>query len=86
MFDLKKSQGDLITSDLSIKGPTFDPKLKKSTTNPQISHPYGTRVKTKAFSASVQLVEADIHYEQRGHPTLGQWVGQIFGSIKEAAI
>ena len=30
LFDLKKSQVDPITSDASIKGPKFDPKLKKN--------------------------------------------------------
>ena len=29
LFDMKKSQMDPITSDPSIKGPKFDPKLKK---------------------------------------------------------
>ena len=53
---------------------------------PQICHPYGTRSKTKAASASVQSVEADTLCEQRGHSGLGQWVGQFFGSIKEAAV
>ena len=86
LFDLKKSQGDPITSDPSIKGPKFDPKVKKLNNEPQISHPYGTRSKTKATSASVQSVEPDIHYQQRGHSGLGQWVGQIFGSVKEAAV
>ena len=28
LFDLKKSQGDSLTSDPSIKGPKFDPKVK----------------------------------------------------------
>ena len=30
LFDLKKSQGDPLTSDPSIKRPKFDPKVKKS--------------------------------------------------------
>ena len=47
LFDLKKSQGDPLTSDPSIKGPKFDPKvIKKLRDKPQISHPYGTRSKT----------------------------------------
>ena len=56
LFDLKKSQGDPLTSDPSIKGPKFDPKVRKlrDDKKPQISHPYGTRSKTKATSASVQ--------------------------------
>ena len=83
---LKKSQLDPTTSDPSIKAPKFDPKLKKINTKPQISRPYGTGLKTKAASASVQSVEADTHYEQRGHSGLGQWVRQFFGSIKEAAV
>ena len=29
LFDLKKSKGDPLTSDPSIKGPKFDPKVKK---------------------------------------------------------
>ena len=29
LFDLKKSQADPITSDPSIKGPKFDPKVRK---------------------------------------------------------
>ena len=29
LFDLKKSQGDPLTSDPSIKGPKFEPKIKK---------------------------------------------------------
>ena len=87
MFDLKKSQGDPLTSDPSIKGPKFDPKvIKKLRDKPQISHPYGTRSKTKAASASVQSVVPDTHFEQRGHSGLGQWVGQFFGSVKEAAV
>ena len=69
-----------------MKGPTFDPKLKKINTKPQISHPYGTRSKTKAALASVQSVKADTHYDQRGHSGLGQWVRQFLGSIKEAAV
>ena len=85
MFDLKKSQGDPLTSDPSIKGPKFDPKVKK-VNQPQICHPYGTRSKTKATSASVQSVVPDTHFEQRGHSGLGQWVRQFFGSVKEAAV
>ena len=81
MFDLKKSQGDPLTSDPSIKGPKFDPKVKKIES--QISHPYGTRSKTKAASTSVQSVVPDIHFEQRRHSCLGQWVGQLFGSVKK---
>ena len=30
LFDLKKSQVDTATSDPSIKGPKFDPKLKEN--------------------------------------------------------
>ena len=85
MFDLKKSQGDPLTSNPSIKGPKFDPKVKKLKET-QIFHPYGTRSKTKAASASVQSVVPDMHFEQRGHSGLGQWVGQFFGSIKKAAV
>ena len=77
---------DRKTSDSSIKGPKFDPKVRKFDTKPQIGHHYGTRSKTKAASASGQSVELDIHYEQRGHSGLGQWVRQFFGSIKEAAV
>ena len=66
LFDLKKSQRDPITSDPSIKGPKFDLKVKKLNNEPQISHPYGTRSKTKATSASVQSVEPDTHFEQKG--------------------
>ena len=87
LFDLKKSQGDPLTSDPSIKGPKFDPKVRKlKDVKPQISHPYGTRSKTKAASASVQSVVPDTHFEQRGHSGLGQWVRQFFGSVKEAAV
>ena len=85
LFDLKKSQGDPLTPDPSIKGPKFEPKMKK-VNQPQICHPYGTRSKTKATSASVQSVIPDTHFEQRGHSGLGQWVGQFFGSVKEAAV
>ena len=85
LFDLKKSQGDPLTSDPSIKVPKFEPKVKKAN-EPQICHPYGTRSKTKATSASVQSVIPDTHFEQRGLSGLGQWVIQIFGSIKEAAV
>ena len=73
LFDLKKSQGDLLTSDPSIKGPKFDPKVNKIK-EPQICHLYGTRSKTKAASASAQSVLPDMHFEQRGHSSLGQWV------------
>ena len=62
LFDLRKSQGDPLTSDPSIKGPKFDPKVKKLK-EPQICHPYGTRSKTKATSASVQSVVPDTHFE-----------------------
>ena len=86
MFDLKKSQGDPLTPDPSIKGPKFDPKVRKLRDKPQICHPYGTRSKTKAASASVQSVIPDTYFEQRGHSGLGQWVGQFFGSVKEAAV
>ena len=85
LFDLKKSQGDPLTSDPSIKGPKSDPKVKKLNNEPQICHPYGTRSKTKATSASVQSVVPDTHFEQRGHSGLGQWVRQFFGPVKEAA-
>ena len=85
VFDLKKSQGDPLISDPSIKGPKFDPKVKK-VNQPQICHPYGTRSKTKAASASVQSEIPDTHFEQRGHSVLGQWVRQFFGSVKEAAV
>ena len=73
LFDLKKSQGDPLTSDPSIKGPKMD-------------HNYGTRSKTKTASASVQSVIPDTHFEQRRHSGLGQWVRQFFGSIKEAGV
>ena len=85
MFDLKKSQGDPLTSDPSIKGPKFEPKIKK-VNQPQICHPYGTRSKTKAPSTSIQSLVPDTHFEQRGHSGLGQWVGQFIGSVKEAAV
>ena len=85
MFDLKRSQGDPLTSDPSIKGPKFDPKVKK-VNEQQICHLYGTRSKTKAASASVQSVVPDTYFEQRGHSGLGQWVEQFFGSVKEAAV
>ena len=85
LFDLKKSQVDP-TSDPCIKGPKLDTKVKTFNDKPQISHHYDTRSKTKAASASVQSVESDTHYEQRGHSGLGQWVGQFFGSIKEPVI
>ena len=55
LFDLKKSQGDPLASNPSIKGPKFDPKVRKLN-EPQISHPHGTRSKTKATPASVQSV------------------------------
>ena len=51
------SQVDPVTSDPSIKGPKFDPKLKKIDTIPQICHPYDTRSKTKAASISVQSTD-----------------------------
>ena len=40
----------------------------------------------RLHSASVQSVVPDTHFEQRGHSGLGQWVGQFFGSVKEAAV
>ena len=86
LFDLKTSQGDPITSDPSIKGPKFDPKVRTLNDSPQIGHNYGTRSKTKAASASVQSVEPDTYFEQRGHSGLDQWVRQFLGSIKEAAV
>ena len=39
-----------------------------------------------ATLASVQSVIPDTHFEQRGNSGLGQWVGQFFVSIKEAAV
>ena len=86
MFDQKKSQAHPITSHPSIKGPKFDPKVRKFDTKPQIVHNYGTRSKTKAASASVQSAEADTNYEQREKSGLGQWVRQFFGSVMEAAV
>ena len=77
LFDLKKSQGDPLTSDSNIKGPKFDPKVRKLNKS-QICHPYGTRSRTKATSASLQSVVPDTHFEQRGHSSLGQWVKTIF--------
>ena len=56
---------DPITSDPSIKGPKFDPKLNKIS-KPQVSHPYSTRSKTKATPVSLQSVKTDIQSEQRG--------------------
>ena len=85
-FHLKKSQADPITSDPSIKGPKFDPKVRTFDTEPQIGDNYGTWSKTKAASTSVHSVEPDTHYEQRGHSGLGQWIRQFFGSIKKAAV
>ena len=83
----EKSQGDPLPSDPSIKGPKFDPKIRKlKDIKPQISHPYGTRSKTKATSASIQSDVSDTHFDQRGHSGLGQWVRQFFGSVKEAAV
>ena len=61
LFDMKKSQVDPTTSDPSIKGLKFDPKVRKLDTKPQISHHYDTRSKTKAASASVRSVEPDTH-------------------------
>ena len=79
LFDQKKSQGDSLTSDPSIKEPKFDPKVRKlKDVKPQICHPYGTRSKTKAAPASVQSVIPDNHFEQREHCGLGQWVRQNF--------
>ena len=72
LFDLKKSWVDTVTSAPSIKGPKFDPKLKKIDTKAQICHPYGTRSKTKAAPISVQ--STDIQDARRGHLGLGQWV------------
>ena len=80
------THGTPLTSHPSIKGPKFDPKVRKLNESPQIGHNYGTRSKTKAASASVKSVVPDTHFEQREHPGLGQWVGQFFGSIKEAAV
>ena len=70
-----------VIQSLNKKGPN---RLKD--VKPQISHPYGTRSKTKATSTSVQSVVPDTHFEQRGHSGLGQWVGQFFGYVKEAAV
>ena len=87
LFDLKRSQGDPLTSDPSIRGPKFDPKVRKlKDKTPQICHPCGTRSKTKATSTSVQSDVPDTHFDQRGHSGLGRWVGQFFGSVKEAAV
>ena len=74
MFDLKKSQEDQITSDPSIRGPKYEPKLKKII-KPQISHPYGTRSKTKVAQVSVQSAETDTQSEQKGNLGLDQWAG-----------
>ena len=87
LFNLKRSQGDPLPSDPSIKGLKFDPLVTKRLRNkPQICHPYGTRSKTKAASTSVQSDVPDTHFDQRGHSGLGRWVGQFFGSVKEAAV
>ena len=87
LFDLKRSQGDPLPSDPSIKGPKFDLSVTKKLRNkPQICHPYGTRSKTKAASTSVRSDVADTHFDQRGHSGLGHWVGQFFGSVKEATV
>ena len=51
---------DPITSDPSIKGLKFDPKLKKIS-KPQVCHLYGTRSKTKVTPVFVQ--SADIQCE-----------------------
>ena len=86
LFGLKKSQVDPITSDPSIKGPKFNPKVKKLDSKSQTCYQYGTRSKTKAASVSVQSVEADTQCKQRGHLGLGQWVGHFYGSVKDAAV
>ena len=62
LFDLKKSQGNPTISDPSVKGPKFDPMVRKLNDSPQIGHNYGTRSKTKAASASGQSVEPDTHF------------------------
>ena len=85
MFDLEKSQEDQITADPSIKGPRYEPKLKKIV-KPQISQPYDTRSKTKATPVSVQLVEPDTQIEQKGHICVGKWVGTLLGTIEEATV
>ena len=82
MFDMKKSQGDPLTSDPSVKGPKFDPKVKKIN-EPQICHPYDTRSKTKDASASVQSVVPDTYFEQRGHSGLGEWVIQYLAPLRK---
>ena len=66
LFDLKKSQVDPIASDVSIKGPKFDPKVKRVDSKSQMCHPYGTRSKTKAASASVQSVKATLNVNRGG--------------------
>ena len=58
--------------------------LKK--VKPHIRHPYGTRSKTKATPVSVQSVVTDIQSGQRGNLGLGQWVGNLLGTIKDATV
>ena len=82
LFGLKKSQGDPLTSDPGIKGPKFEPKVKK-VNQPQICHPYGTSLKTKAASTSIQSVVPDTHFEQRGHSGLGQWSDNFLALLKK---
>ena len=82
LFDLKKSQGDPLTSNPSIKGPKFDPKVKKLK-EPQTCHPYGTRSKTEAASASVQSVVPDTHFEQREHSGLGNGLDNFLASLRK---
>ena len=65
-----------------MKGPKFDPKVKKIQ-ELQICHPYGTGSKTKAASASVQSVVPDTQFEQRGHSGLGQWIRQFLALLKK---
>ena len=81
----EKVSGGSKYSKLQYQGPKYEPKLKKIV-KPQINHPYGTRSKTKATPVSVQSVETDTQSEQKGHLGLGQWVGNLLGTIKDATV
>ena len=53
---------------------------------PHICHPCNTRSMTKAAPLSTKSLKTKTQSELRGHLGLGQWVGNLVGTVKDATV